>query len=163
MIIGNGTIGSVLKDRQDRLYFASGVSNSKEKRESEYKREKGLLLSQDKSRHIVYFSTLSIFYEDTRYTQHKKEMEDLVKNSFKHYTIMRLGNPIWGNNPANLIPFLRQKIKNNEPFEVRDVYRYPLELEDFLHWVDLIPLSSCEMNITGVRMKVKDIIRKYIK
>lgn len=163
MIIGKGTIGSVLKDKEDRLFFASGVSNSQEKRESEYQREKGLLLSQDMSRHIVYFSTLSVFYVNTRYTRHKKEMEDLIKNNFKRYTIMRLGNPTWGSNPVNLIPFLRQKIKNNEPFEVQDVYRYPLELEDFLHWVDMIPDWSCEMNVTGAPMKVKDIIKKYIK
>lgn len=163
MIIGNGTIASVLKDREDRLYFASGVANSQEKRESEYQREKDLLLSQDRSHHVVYFSTLAIFYEDTRYTRHKKEMEDLIKNNFKRYTIMRLGNPTWGNNPANLIPFLRQKIKNNEPFEVKNVYRYPLELEVFLRWVDMIPGWSCEMNLTENRMKVKDIIKKYIK
>lgn len=163
MIIGKGTIGSVLKDREDRLYFASGVSNSQEKRESEYQREKDLLLSQDKLCRVVYFSTLAVFYANTRYTRHKKEMEDLVKNNFKHYTIMRLGQPTWGSNPVNLIPFLRQKIKNNESFEVKDVYRYPLEKEDFLHWVSMIPDWSCEMNITGTPMKVKDIINKYIK
>lgn len=163
MIIGNGTIASVLKDRKDRLYFASGVSNSQEKRESEYQREKDLLLSQDKLCHIVYFSTLAVFYANTRYTRHKKEMEDLVKNNFKRYTIMRLGNPTWGKNPVNLIPFLTKKIKNNEPFEVQDVYRYPLEPEDFLHWINIMPDWSCEMNITGVPMKVKDIIKKYIK
>lgn len=162
MIIGNGTIASVLKDREDRLYFASGVADSGEKRESEYQREKDLLLAQDTSCHIVYFSTLSILYADTRYTRHKKEMESLVKNNFKLYTIMRLGNATWGNNPVHLIPFLRKKIKDNEPFEIRDVYRYPLESEDFLHWVDMIPDWSCEMNVTGARMKVKDIISKYV-
>ena len=46
MIIGNGNIARALKDidRDDLLFFASGVSNSQEDRESEYKREMELLL-----------------------------------------------------------------------------------------------------------------------
>lgn len=162
MIIGNGTIASVLKDREDLLFFASGVSDSAERRESEYQREKDLLMAQDKSRHIVYFSTLSIFYADTRYTQHKLEMERLIRAYFQKYTIVRLGNPVWGNNFNHLVPFLREKIRKKEKFEIRDVYRYPLELEEFQHWMSLIPIWNCEINITGRWMKVKDIIKTYV-
>ena len=60
-IIGHGDIASVLSDREDRIYFARGVSNSRETRESEYAREKTLLLQQEKIRHLVYFTSLSIF------------------------------------------------------------------------------------------------------
>ena len=52
-IVGHGDIASVLSDREDRIYFASGVSNSQETRESEYAREKTLLLQQEKIRHLV--------------------------------------------------------------------------------------------------------------
>ena len=161
MIIGNGTIASVLPERDDLLFFASGVSNSQETNEKEYQREIDLLLSQDKSKHIVYFSTLSLFYNSTRYVQHKKYIEELIKKKFKHYTIMRLGSPTWGENPNHLIAFFRNKIKNKESFQIWDTERYILEKEEFLHWVNKIPSWNCEMNVPGIRMKVKDIVKKY--
>lgn len=161
MIIGYGDISSVLKDREDRIYFASGVSNSSEVRESEYYREAELLLGQDKSKYLVYFGSLSIFYSDCRYARHKRMMENLVRKNFEHYTIIRMGNITWGENPNTLINFIRNKIRNREPFEIQDVYRYVADKEEFLHWIDLIPDFSCELNIVGRRMKVKDIVKEY--
>ena len=61
MIIGHGDIASVLADKEGMCYFASGVSNSAETDEKKYKREKDLLLGQDKRLHMVYFGSLSIF------------------------------------------------------------------------------------------------------
>lgn len=161
MIIGHGDIASVLSDREDRLYFASGVSNSSETRESEYQREIDLLWEQDISKHLVYFGSLSIFFSDTRYTHHKRKMEFLVKGSFEHHTIIRMGNITWGVNPNTLINFITNKIRNREPFEIQDVYRYVVDKEEFLHWIDLIPDFSCEMNITGERLTVREIIKRY--
>src|ERR1017187_5555025 len=103
MILGHGDIGSVLKDRPDRLYFASGVSNSQETDENEYQRETDLLPKQDKAAHIVYFSSLIVFYGNTRYAQHKRRMEAITKHHFKTYTIVRLGNIDWGKNPHTII------------------------------------------------------------
>jgi nucleoside-diphosphate-sugar epimerase len=160
MIIGNGDIASVLKDREDRVYFASGVSNSQEKRESEFDREMNLLLEQDRSRHTVYFSSLSVFYSDTRYAQHKIFMENVLKNYFKHYTIIRLGNITFGKNPNTILNFFRNKIKMGEELEIRDEYRYIIDKEEFLHWMDLIPIWNCQMNITGRRMKVSEIVEE---
>ena len=161
MIIGHGDIASILQDRDDRLYFASGVSNSKETREPEYRREVNLLLSQDKLRHIVYFGSMCIFYSNTHYAQHKRCMENLVKKNFPHYTIFRMGNIAWGSNPHTLINFIQNKIRKREPFEIQDVYRYVVEKEEFLYWIDLIPDWNCEMNITSRRMKVIDIVKEY--
>src|SRR3989344_3073332 len=98
MIVGNGDIASVLPKKKNILFFASGVSNSQETRESEYQREKNLLLKQDRQAHIVYFSTLAVLYGDNSYVKHKKDMEELVKQEFPRYTIMRLGNITWGTN-----------------------------------------------------------------
>ncbi len=162
MIVGNGDIASVITDRKDLLFFASGVSNSKEDRESEYQREIDLLLKQDRSLRIVYFSSLSVFYTDTRYTRHKKTMEALVK-TFPRYTILRLGNITWGKNPHTIINYFREKIRRGEKFEIQDVYRYIVEKDEFLHWLAMIPNWNCEMNITGKRMKVREIIDKYCK
>jgi len=163
-IIGHGDIASVLSDREGRTYFASGVSNSQEIRESEYEREKRLLLTQNhfpEGGHFVYFSSLSVFYSNSRYTLHKKEMEGLVKLNFHPYTIMRMGNITWGTNPNTLVNFIKNKIKNRELFEIQDVYRYVVDKDEFLYWIEMIPDFSCEMNITGRRMKVKDIVKEY--
>lgn len=161
MIVGHGDIASVLTDRPDRIYFASGVSNSREARESEYNREIKLLGEMDKSKHLVYFSSLSIFYLDSRYTQHKMDVERLVRLYFRWNTIIRLGNITWGTNPHTLINSISNKILHYEPFEIQDVYRYLMTKEEFLHWIDLIPPWSCEMNIPGRTMKVRDIVREY--
>lgn len=162
MIIGNGDIASVLKDREDRIFFASGVSNSQETRESEYKREVELLLKQDKLRHIVYFGSLAIFYTDTRYAQHKKDMEELVKEKFKHWTIIRLGNITWGKNQNTLINYFKRKIRKGDQIEIRDTYRYIVSKDEFLHWVNLIPDWNCELNITGRLLTVKQILKEYV-
>ncbi len=162
-IIGNGDIASVLPEREDLVFFASGVSNSQEKRRSEYEREKALLLSQDRHRHIVYFGSLCIFYTDTLYAQHKKRMEKVIKENFKHYTIVRLGNIAFGKNPHTLINFFRAKIEKGESFEIKDTYRYIIDKEEFLHWVNMIPTWNCEMNLTGRRMSIQQIIDELCK
>jgi len=159
-IVGKGDIASVLPKQNKFLFFASGVADSSELKESEYQREMDLLFDQDRNSHIVYFSTLSVFFNETRYTKHKKMMETLIKENFKRYTIMRLGNAVWGKNKKHLINFLKDKIKSGKDFPIYDEYRYILYEEEFLHWIHLIPQWSCEMNVTGRRMKVIDIIRE---
>lgn len=161
MIIGNGDIASVLPDRNDLLFFASGVSNSQEDREEEYLREVDLLKEQSIKNHVVYFSSLSIFYSDSRYAKHKKQMEALVKSWFEHYTIIRIGNITWGTNPHTIINHFKNKLNKGEVVEVQDVERYIVDEEEFLHWINLIPSFNCEMNITGKRMHVKDILAQY--
>ena len=157
MIIGNGDIASVLPDRKDFIFFASGVSNSKEKSIKAFNREKNLLLNQDFTKHIVYFSSLAIYYSDTYYTRHKMRMEELVKGHFRSRTIVRLGNITWGKNPYTLINYLKAHPKA----KIKDVYRYICDKEEFLYWINMIPNWNTEMNIPGRRMKVVDIIKEY--
>src|SRR3990167_2952948 len=158
MIVGHGDIASALQDDPGRLYFASGVSNSLETREYEYQREKDLLLAQNRSQRLVYFSSLSIFYGNTRYIQHKREMEGLVKENFPKYCIIRLGNITWGSNPYTLINYL----KNNRDAEIQDVYRYIVSKDEFLHSINLIPDFNVEMNVPGRRLKVADIVKIFV-
>ena len=100
-IVGHGDIARVLNwecsKRPNTIFFASGVSNSQEIRESEYQREKDLLLKQSRDKRLVYFGSLSIFYSGGRYAKHKREMEELVMENFPKYCIIRLGNIDWGN------------------------------------------------------------------
>jgi hypothetical protein len=89
-------------------------------------------------------------------------MEKTIKDNFKHYTIIRIGNITWGTNPHTIINFFRNQVKKGEPLDIRDEYRYVIEKDEFLHWIDLIPEWSCEMNITGQRMKIQEIVDKYV-
>jgi hypothetical protein len=157
MIIGSGDLASVLPDPDKKLFFASGVSNSMETRQKPFKREEELLLAQNLGRHIVYFSTLSVFYNDTPYTRHKMLMERLVKETFPTYTIVRLGNIDWGTNPNTLINYLRA----HPEAEIRDEFRYVVDQDEFLYWIGQIPDWSCELNIVGRRMKVQEIKNEY--
>jgi len=163
MIIGSGDIASAITDNNSFLFFASGVSNSREKRKSEYKREKDLLMSQNRSKHIVYFSSLCIFYSNSRYAKHKREMENLVKKLFSTWTILRLGNITWGVNPHTLINNFKEKKKQGKKLIIKNTYRYICDKAEFNHWLNMIPKDwSCEMNIPGHRMKVADIVKEFI-
>jgi hypothetical protein len=163
VIIGHGDIATALEsaDRKDLLFFASGVSNSREERYTEFKREIDLLRAQDPEVHTVYFSSLCIFYADSHYAFHKQQMEQIVKHRFKKYTIIRLGNITWGTNPHTIINYFRNRIKRNQRIDIKDVYRYIIDKDEFLYWITMIPDFSCEMNITGKRMLVKDIVKEY--
>ena len=160
-IIGNGDIASVLPKRDDLLFFASGVSNSRCEDEKEYKRERDLLLEQYTGSHIVYFSSLAIFYSQTRYARHKLDMEAMIKENFKKYCIVRLGNIDWGTNPNTIINFFRSELAKGHKLHIRDEYRYIISKSEFLHWINLIPDWNCEMNLTGRMMKIEEIVEEY--
>ena len=162
MILGHGDIASVLVDREGFCFFASGVSNSGETRASEYNREYTLLLSQNPDLHLVYFSSLCVFYANTRYAEHKKFMEDMVRRFFSSHTIIRLGNITWGVNPHTLINHLRAQRRAGLPLDIQDTTRYVVDLGEFLHWMSLIPEWNCEMNITGRRMSIRQIVDELV-
>lgn len=158
-VVGNGDIASILPDRDDLLFFASGVSNSREDRQSEFDRERELLLAQPKDEHLVYFGSLSIFYYDTPYTSHKLDMEATVAANFPRHTIIRIGNITWGDNPNTIINYFKMQMKLGNKFPIKNEYRYVIDLDEFLHWIDLIPLDfNCEINTPGRRMKVSEIV-----
>ena len=162
MIVGKGAIAKALTDRDDRIYFASGVSNSKEDNDVRYILEKIMLCRQTANdRRLVYFSSLSIFNSDTKYSRHKMEMEGLVKVIFPKYAILRIGNIEWAENPHQLIPFIKEKLKNKEPFDIFDEYRFILSRKEFDYWIDHIPDWNCEMNITGEMIHMRDLVKRY--
>jgi len=161
MIIGSGDIASALKDNPSFTYFAAGVSNSGLNDYNEYHREVTRIHKIEIDKHLVYFSSLSIYYADTFYTRHKLAMEKIVKDRFEGNTIIRIGNITWGKNPHTLINYLKYCIENNLPYEVKDVYRFLLSKEDFLFWIEKMNYHpTSEMNITGEKLKVAEIVER---
>jgi hypothetical protein len=161
MIIGNGNIAKVLKDRDDLIFFASGVSDSSCKDKNEYDREFKLLKQQDKNIHLVYFSNLGIYYKNDMYTNHKIKIEDYIRNNFTSYTIVRIEVCEWVNNKTTILNVFKKKLKNNESITIMDTFRYVLSLEEFLYWIDLIIVGrKNEMNILGRKMKISEIVNE---
>lgn len=139
MIVGRGMIANAfIKYLVDEniIIFASGVSNSGESRQSEFDREFNLLKQYVAyHKHLVYFSTTSIYDEslkETLYVKHKINMEDYVKSNCESYNIFRLpivvGNT---NNQFTLISFLYNKIISNQTINVfSKACRSILDVED---------------------------------
>jgi hypothetical protein len=80
MVVGNGLIAksfTMFNGEKNIVIFASGVSDSKCIEVSEFERERNLLLSMDRTKKIVYFSTYSISdgSEKNEYIKHKIHME----------------------------------------------------------------------------------------
>lgn len=127
MIIGRGLLASLFtdNDRENTVFFASGVSNSLENRTEEFLREETLIrntINDNSHKIFVYFSTCSI-YDSSKtasdYVLHKLKMEQIIKNSCQKYLILRVSNAVGkGGNPNLLMNYLVRSIKNNETINV---------------------------------------------
>lgn len=158
MIVGTGDIASILNDRLNAIFFASGVSNSQCTDPAEFEREKNklnsyLLVNLACNRSVFYFGTISATIVNTPYTKHKKEMEELVRNGSVNYNIIRLGNINWGTNPNTFINYL----KAHPEAKIRDEWKYMVSKEQLLLLTDNLPLvGRNEISIFGEMKKVKD-------
>jgi len=162
MIVGKGDIASILNDREGAIFFASGVSKSTETNESEFWREIELLDKQDKTKCLFYFSSITL--DDmskigNQYLAHKRKMELLVKSNFKNYNIIRIGNISWGSNPNTFINYIKNKIKNGEPVEIKDEFKYLIDKEQLLLLTDNLPLvGQNTISVFGRMAKVNELI-----
>lgn len=159
MIIGKGSVASVLEDRDDLVFFASGVSNSSCTDEKEYERELNLLKTVPTDKHVVYFSNLGIYYKQDRYTQHKRDVEEYIRNNYTSYTIVRIEVCEWVKTPNTILNvFKRQLAEGIEP-KIQDTTRYVLSLDEFLYWIKMIQSGvRNEMNILGRKLTIAQII-----
>lgn len=163
-IIGSGDIASALKDREEFIFFAAGVSNSSESDENEYAREKKRLLrdaeiARNTGMHFVYFSSIACFFSMTRYTVHKMEMELLIREHCRNYTIIRIGNILWGSNPNTFINYIRNKKAKGEFVQVRDEWKYVISKDQLRLITDNLPrYGQHEICVFGEMKKVKDCI-----
>lgn len=155
MIIGHGLIATLFKDndREDTIFFASGVSNSLETRESEFQREETLIrktILENPGKIFVYFSTCSIYDSsktDSAYVLHKLEMEQIVKNNCEEFLILRVSNAVGkGGNPNLLMNYLVRAVRNQEPINVHtNATRNLIDVEDVKN-IALALLESRTLN-----------------
>jgi nucleoside-diphosphate-sugar epimerase len=149
MVIGNGMIANRFQSyREDNRFviFASGISNSRNRDEAEYKREIGLLkdvaaANQDKM--MVYFSTCSIYdpgEKDSRYVLHKLEIEDFIRSHCRHYNLFRVSHLAGQTNNRNtLLNFFIYHIKHKLNFDLwSNASRNLIDIDDMFVIVDTI-------------------------
>ena len=115
MIIGNGLIANLFRenDRENVVFFASGVSNSLETEKSAFLREENLLrktLEENPEKIFIYFSTCSIYDSSKNgsfYVNHKLRMEQIVEELSRNFLILRVSNAGGkGGNPNLLMNYL---------------------------------------------------------
>lgn len=127
MIIGNGLIANLFKenDRDDVVFFASGVSNSLEIDKNAFLREENLLkksVEQSENKIFIYFSTCSIYDSSKNgspYVIHKLKMERLVEELCPRFLILRVSNAVGkGGNPNLLMNYLVNSVQKEKEITV---------------------------------------------
>ena len=115
MIIGNGLIANLFteNDRENVVFFASGVSNSLETDKSAFLREENLIrktIKENPNKIFIYFSTCSIYDSSkngSSYVNHKLKMEQIVEELANQFLILRVSNAVGkGGNPNLLMNYL---------------------------------------------------------
>ena len=148
MIIGKGLIAQAFNkfiNKEDIIIFASGVSNSKEILRDEFDREEKLLTfyleKYAENKHFIYFSTCSIYdtyFERSEYTMHKINMERIIIEKALSYNIFRLPQVLGKNNKNQLIGFFYESIKMEKSFQLFDIERNIIDIQDVFIMINKI-------------------------
>ena len=164
MVIGNGMIANRFmnyKNDENIIIFASGVSNSKDKTEENFKREFTLLkqtIKDNPGKQLVYFSTCSIDDQDLKnapYVVHKIEIEKFIKDNVAGYHIFRISNLAGvSNNPYTLLNFFVFNILHQHPFTIwKKASRNIIGIDDMFSLVNYFlqenDLSNAVINIAN--------------
>lgn len=155
-VVGSGLIARNIRESlfpENTLIIASGVSNSKETRASEFFREEELIrrevLNCPGSR-IIYFSTCSISSgENSAYIQHKLNMENLVRQIGKNYWIFRLPQVVGAVNNSTLVSYLFNSIKMRRKIAIQAMAKRNLiDIDDAVRVASIHVLQSPDCGST---------------
>lgn len=161
MIIGRGSIANMLNDRKGFIFFACGVSDSgiKNMFDEAVGRELGEIIPASldfRNEMFVYFSTISIFTVKSFYTNHKKQMEQFVRDHFRNYSIIRLGNVWECTNPKTFL-----NSYENKPYQPRDEYKFMISAKQLRFVTNNLPITGQnEISIFGEMLKVQECINQ---
>lgn len=156
MIIGRGLLANALSviDDEKYLFYVNGISNSVlesiAKNNFEIK-EIEEIARKNNAGNFIYFSTSQVNSKQNHhraYVKHKLFVEDLIRNSFSDYLIVRTTNLV-GDNPWNthtLFNYLYHAITVNQQITVN-----PVLIRNFLdaaHFTALLKiyLENYEVN-----------------
>ena len=175
MIVGNGVIAKACADvdHDEVLIFASGVSNSRENRITEYEREKKLFVKTIEGcglNKLIYFSTSSVIdpsLSESSYVKFKLEMEEYALNAHPNVLILRLPQVLgYSNNQSQLGNFLYDAIENEKVFNLyTNACRYLMLAEDLKVIVSVLIEHGKQNHIYNVaysnRSKMQEIVQLF--
>lgn len=144
------------EEDEERVIFASGVSNSKNTDKAHFEREIDLLKKtvHDHPRKIlVYFSTCSINDADSQnapYVLHKKEIEQFIRQKVDNYYLFRVSNVAGtSNNPYTLLNYFIFNILQGHSFTVwKNAYRNIIDIDDMYAIIKNILEEKTLLNTT---------------
>ena len=150
LVVGNGLLANKFRSSNlpvDTIVIASGVSNSSELRQSEFDREKELVLSYaEVGKVLIYFSSCSVELSEkmwTPYIRHKYEMESLIISN-KLGLVYRLPNVVgFGGNDKTMFNFFCSAILNEKEIFVRkNAKRSLIDVDDVVTLVEYLLTSN---------------------
>lgn len=166
-IIGHGNIAQSLTDRPGALFFAAGASNSRDVQQNDIWREQNRILDvyhaltayEKDTVCLFYFSSIGTALYATPYNSHKLNMEELVKRTFNHYVILRIGNLIGDTNPNTFINYIHDRQARGLSVEIRDEFKYMIDGQTLNTLCQTLPLNQkIELTVATKIAKVKDLI-----
>lgn len=155
MIVGNGLIANLFRenDREDVVFFASGVSNSLETDPSAFLREENLVrktIEEHSGKLFIYFSTCSIYdssKNDSPYVTHKLRMERWVEELCSHYLILRVSNAVGkGGNPNLLMNYLVNSVLQEREITVHTLAKRNLIDAEDIKTITLALIEKAQFN-----------------
>ena len=173
MVLGNGLLSKVFnRTEDDRLIFlTSGISDSTCNDVKEFKREQDLIekyLEIHEDKIFVYFSTISISLKKTPYTNHKQNIENIIKNSKREFFIFRVPQIVGsGGNQKNIFNYFKSCVENKMKIKAYDVKRALIDIEDLydIVWFILKKYRSNKIYVlSGIEIiKVTELIKLFYK
>ena len=163
MIVGNGMISSYFRrysnfeTNNSHIIFASGISSSLNVSDENINRECKLIddiLKENKKIPIIYFSSSFVGFVDTKYYQHKLNMERYIQDRNESTLIIRIPQLVGsGGNPENFFNFIVNKIKNCETISTsKNTSRALIDVIDLVSFVDAVKFETGVINFAYIEM-----------
>ena len=176
-IIGDGLLGAAFRKYEiesNAIIVCSGVSDSQEKRQSEFKREIELIknISLNKNNKVVvYFSSVMAGFGGSEYYAHKSRVERLIVDSFDYYLICRLPQVVGLAINNTIFPTFVRSIVNRKSILIqRNATRTLLDVDDVVRIVSFLlemnkvcrTVSICPSHVLSA-IDLADLIAKELK
>ena len=136
IIYGGGMMASALRSAKEisGAVFAAGISNSLETNELEYLREKSELLTflrANAAARVIYFSSFVAAAGQSRYAQHKRDLERLISAEASDYIVLRLPQVVGRTANRTLVSYLVRAARRKETITVqKNAVRRLVDVDD---------------------------------
>jgi nucleoside-diphosphate-sugar epimerase len=175
-IYGAGLIAKELKKRNDLdgCFFAAGVSDSLNASDNDYLREVkeiSKFIKDNSKEKIYYYSSFVAVNGDSKYANHKREIEKIIINNSFDYNIIRLPQVVGLTNNKTLVNYFIDKILNKEKFNLqKNAKRRLIDIEDVARITSIIYRYSEQkmiinigprdaISVKGIAIKISEILK----